>query len=122
MTNSRGFTIVEVLIAVVILSIGLLGLVGTSALVTRMIARGQRSAVAANFASQRFERLRANGCVVRTNGADTLSRSGNWVAINTWTWSTLSGTAYKISLSSTYKTSAGNTRTQNLETEVSCVP
>jgi len=121
MAGSRGFTIVEVLVAVVVMSIGLLGLLGTSALTTRMIGRGQRSAVAANFAVQRLERLRANACVVHVNGADTLSRSGNWLAINNWTWTSLGSQAWKVSLAVTYKTSLGQTRTESMETEVSCI-
>ena len=38
--SQRGFTIVEIIIAIVVLTVGLLGLVSTAALVTRMIARG----------------------------------------------------------------------------------
>jgi type IV pilus modification protein PilV len=121
MTNARGFTIVEVLIAVIVLSIGLLGLFGTSALVTRMVGRGQRSANAANFAMQRIERLRANACAARSAGSDTLYRSGNWVAINSWTWTSLSNSGWKIALALTYKTAPGKTRTESMETEVSCV-
>jgi type IV pilus assembly protein PilV len=128
MTSSRGFTIVEVLIAIVVLSVGLLGLVGTGALVTRMIARGQRSAVAANFAAQRLERLRASGgpnslgCTTHTNGADTLYRGGSWAAINNWTWTNAGNSGWQVSLAVTYKTSPGKTRTDNLATEVSCRP
>ena len=39
-SNESGFTIVEVIIAIIVLSVGLLGLVSTAALVTRMIGRG----------------------------------------------------------------------------------
>ena len=120
MRGSRGFTIVEVLVAIVVLSVGLLALLGTSALTTRMIGRGQRSAVASNFSVQRLERLRANACLVRANGADTLSRSGNWLAINSWTWSSLGSQGWKVTLTATYKTSQGQTRTENMETEVTC--
>ena len=68
--NQRGFTIIEIIIAIVVLTVGVLGLVTTAALVTRMIARGQRSATAASFASRRLERLRAGACVLanRANG------------------------------------------------------
>ena len=47
MKQERGFTIVEVIVAMLVLTVGLLGLVTSAALVTRMIGRGQRSAVAA---------------------------------------------------------------------------
>jgi hypothetical protein len=93
-----------------------------------MIARGQRSAVAANFAAQRLERLRSSGtpnsvgCLTHTNGADTLYRGGSWAAINSWTWTSLGNSGWKVSLAVTYKTSLGKTRTDNLVTEISCKP
>ena len=49
----RGFTIIEIIIAIIVLTVGVLGMVTTAALVTRMIARGQRSAAASAFAARR---------------------------------------------------------------------
>jgi prepilin-type N-terminal cleavage/methylation domain-containing protein len=54
-----GFTLVEVLIAVVVLGIGVIALVGSSALVTRMVGRGRSETLAAQAANQRIETLRA---------------------------------------------------------------
>jgi prepilin-type N-terminal cleavage/methylation domain-containing protein len=128
MAHQRGFTIVEVLVAIVVLTVGLLALLSTGALTTRMIARGQRSAEAANFAAQRLERLRASGgpgglgCSTHTSGADTLYVGGSWEAINTWTWTSLSNRTWLVSLSVTYKTDRGKTRTEAFVTELSCVP
>ena len=54
----QGFTLVEVLVAVVVLGIGITALVGSSAMVTRMIGRGQMETRAAQLASRRLETLR----------------------------------------------------------------
>lgn len=56
--TEQGFTLVEVLIAVVILGVGVTALVGSSALVTRMVGRGQSETRAAETANQRIETLR----------------------------------------------------------------
>jgi len=56
--SRSGFTLVEVLVAVVVLGIGVTALVGSSALVSRMIGRGQLSTRAAQVASRRLEMLR----------------------------------------------------------------
>ena len=56
--NRQGFTLVEVLVAVVVLGIGITALVGSSAMVTRMIGRGQMETRAAQLASRRLETLR----------------------------------------------------------------
>lgn len=53
-----GFTIVEVVVAIVILSIGVIALVGSSALVTRMVGQGRRTTQASQVATQRLETLR----------------------------------------------------------------
>src|SRR5438445_13882244 len=83
MNTERGFTIVEVIVAIIVLTVGLLGLVATSALVTRMIARGQRSNNAATFAAQRLEILRTTGGRARGAGNDTLrTESGTAVGTN----------------------------------------
>jgi type IV pilus assembly protein PilV len=71
MKTERGFTIIEVLVAVVILTIGLLGLVTTAALVTRMIGQGQRYTEAAALAGDRFEQLRSVSCAALANGTST---------------------------------------------------
>ena len=56
--NERGFTIAEVLVAVVMLTIGVMALVGSSAAVTRMVGRGRHDTVAGQLAMARVERLR----------------------------------------------------------------
>jgi prepilin-type N-terminal cleavage/methylation domain-containing protein len=53
-----GFTLVEVLLAVTVLGIGITALVGSSALVTRMVSRGQMSTRAAEVAAARLDTLR----------------------------------------------------------------
>ena len=121
MKTNAGFTIVEILIAIIVLTVGILGMVTTSALVTRMIARGQRTAVAAQFAAQRFERLRVTGCANRVAGADTLKRGSNWVAINSWSFTDIGNQTYRILLTNKYKTQQNKTRTNTMETSISCL-
>jgi prepilin-type N-terminal cleavage/methylation domain-containing protein len=53
-----GLTLVEILVAVVVLGIGILALTGSSAMVTRMIGRGKVETHAALRASRRVELLR----------------------------------------------------------------
>jgi Tfp pilus assembly protein PilV len=69
--NQHGSTIVEVLVAVIILSVGLLGLVTTAGLVTGMIGQGQRYTEASVLAAERFEILRAEPCPSAGAGTDT---------------------------------------------------
>lgn len=119
--NERGFTIVEVLIAIIVLTVGLLGLMGTAALVTRMIARGQRSAVASIHAAERFEQLRATACLTRTDATEVFYRGGTAVGRNEWTWSTAGTDMYRLRLQTTYTTTQGRQRTENMESTISCV-
>ena len=71
MRSERGFTIVEILVAVMILSVGLMGLVTTAGLVTRMIGQGHRSTEASALGSERIEVLRAQGCPAAGGGTET---------------------------------------------------
>jgi len=121
--NARGFTLVEIIIAIVVLTVGLLGLVSTAALVTRMIARGQRSAVASTFAAQRLELLRPAACIAaqRVNGTDSLQRGSTWVAINNWTWIDEGNQYYRARIVTTYKTVQNRVRTDTLELGVPCL-
>src|SRR5207249_12134082 len=76
MKREQGFTIVEVIIAIMVLTVGLLVLVNSSALVTRMISQGQRSAVAATDAARILDSLRAVACTVRNAGSAGVWRRG----------------------------------------------
>ena len=58
MTNRQGFTVVEVLVAIMVLGVGILALVGSSMLVTRMIGEGKRATFATQIAQQRIEWVR----------------------------------------------------------------
>ena len=121
-TNQRGFTIIEIIIAIIVLTVGLLGLVTTGALVTRMIARGQRSASAAAFASRRLERERPRACIdaQRTPGSDTLYRGATWVAINRWAFTDAGNKNYRLKIVTTYKTIKNRVRSDPTETTIPC--
>ena len=120
--NERGFTIIEIIIAIIVLTVGVLGLVTTAALVTRMIARGQRSATAAAFASRRLERMRAGACVVaqRVDGQDTLYRGSTWVAVNTWAFTAAPNQNFRLKVVTQYKTVKNSVRTDSTETTIPC--
>ncbi len=59
--NPRGFTIVEVLIALILLTVGALALAAGSGLAVRMIGRGEQLTGAATLAGRRIEILRRQG-------------------------------------------------------------
>jgi Tfp pilus assembly protein PilV len=65
-----GSTIVEVLVAIMVLTVGLLGLVTTAGLVTGMIGQGQRYTEAATLAGERIEVLRAERCRSARDGSE----------------------------------------------------
>jgi type IV pilus modification protein PilV len=56
--NEKGFTIVEVLIAIIMLTIGILALSATSASVTRMMDSGRNRTAAASIAQSVLDSLR----------------------------------------------------------------
>jgi prepilin-type N-terminal cleavage/methylation domain-containing protein len=59
---AKGFTLLEVLVALVILGTGILGLAANAAMVSRLIGDGSRLTVAATVATARLEQLRALPC------------------------------------------------------------
>ena len=120
--SKQGFTIIEIIIAIIVLTVGVLGMVTTAALVTRMIARGQRSAAASAFSARRLERMRIAACVAaqRLNGSDTLYRGSTWVSANTWTFTDLGNLNYRLKIVSVYKTEKNKTRRDSTETTISC--
>lgn len=85
--NQRGFTIIEVLVAVVILGIGVVALVSSSASTTRMIGRGRHATRGVQAAAERMETLRARAysttpdCTALTSGTDSTYHG----IVTTWT-------------------------------------
>jgi len=121
--TQSGFTIIEIIIAIMVLTVGLLALVTTAALVTRMIARGQRSAVASMYAAQRAERMRPAACIPaqRVDGTDTLYTGSNWVATNSWAFVDEGNLYYRVRVVTLYKTIKNQLRGDTLEMGVSCL-
>ena len=81
MLSSRGFTIVEVLVALLVLSIGLLGTFSTSASVVRTFTDGHSSIKVTANAAALLEKVRGGGCVGTVAG----SWSGPTIS---YTWET----------------------------------
>lgn len=78
---THGFTLPEVMLAIVVLTVGVMALVGSSAMATRMIGRGGRATTIAHLARSRAADLRrvaaataprcsrlADGSAVSTDG------------------------------------------------------
>lgn len=123
MNNRSGFTLIEVMVAIVILTVGVLGLISTSALVTRMIGRGNMTTKATQLAQTRLEILRQQAlsttpsCSAVSSGTAT-NASGISEA---WTVTTPAGTTNlrQFSVTVTYPISGG-TRTATMTTQVRC--
>jgi prepilin-type N-terminal cleavage/methylation domain-containing protein len=117
----NGFTLVEVMVAILVLTIGLLSLVTTSAMVTKMISRGQRSSVAANWTARQMEQQRFRACTARFDGAADLFRGSVRLARTQWTWSTMATNTFRVRFVTTYTTAPNKARADTSETTISCV-
>jgi prepilin-type N-terminal cleavage/methylation domain-containing protein len=71
-TPRAGLTLVEMMVAVVMLAVGLLGLVGTSGYVVRQVGGGAKQSTVAQVIGNRVDRLRSLGCSqIPANGNHT---------------------------------------------------
>jgi len=121
MDSRGGFTLIEVLVAVVILGIGVVALVASTGSSTRMIGRGRTSTRAVQAATARMEILRATAyrtspdCTALTSGVDSAATG----VVTTWT---VSGAGFSRSLRviSTYQV-PGRLKADTLLTQVRCL-
>jgi prepilin-type N-terminal cleavage/methylation domain-containing protein len=119
-----GFTVMELLVAIVILSIGLLGLAATSGTVMRLIGGGSHQTVAANVALARFEQMRGLSCGRITAGS---AQSRN--VQETWTVAPVGPVAapraMDVRLTITYQTNmrrgGSSSRTQTYRSQIVCI-
>lgn len=99
--NRSGFTVVEVLVAIVIMAIGVLGLAGTASSVSRLIGGGAQQTIAANIAMSRFEQLRSTTCASMAAGTATRrGMSEHWTV-------TAKGTSLYVATDTVTYTAAG---------------
>jgi prepilin-type N-terminal cleavage/methylation domain-containing protein len=139
-SNRGGFTLVELLVAMIILTVGLLALLGTSALDSRAIMRERNIDYAAIYAARRLELLRIDACrggvTGPSGGSEFLIRGNDTLTKNAWSYSTAlvlgSVSSRGITMTSTYFKAptrmygdtrgykAVTTRTDTYEARVSC--
>jgi prepilin-type N-terminal cleavage/methylation domain-containing protein len=117
-----GLTLVEVLIAIVVLGIGVAALASTSGTVTRMIGRGKVETRAAQAASSRMESLRLAAHETSPRCTSPSFASGGPVLSGSMTesWQVpTSGKRRRVRVTVTYLTVRGP-RTAELESAVEC--
>ncbi|HWE41785.1 MAG TPA: prepilin-type N-terminal cleavage/methylation domain-containing protein [Gemmatimonadaceae bacterium] len=114
-TSSRaGFTLVELLVAMMVFAVGMLGLAATASSVTRMMGGAKRQTIAATVAQSRLEKLRSSPCASITSGTETVRG-----ITNTWTVTAVArGVIIKDSVS--FPSSRNTTRSKVYRTSFSC--
>lgn len=117
-----GFTLIELMLAIVVLGVGIFALVGASASVTRMIGRGKIETRAAQAASRRMEILRLSAGATIPPCTDPSFATGGPVitggVMEAWQVSP-SGRVRQVKVMVTYLTARGS-RTATLETRILC--
>jgi len=109
----QGFTIVELLVAMVMLTIGILALAGTAAVTVRQLGGARQQILAANVGQARFEQLLSTPCSTLTGG----SASAGGVS-ETWTVSDSARAKFVVeTVSYRYR---GAVRTQSFKGMITC--
>jgi Tfp pilus assembly protein PilV len=109
---------VELIVALAIISVGVFGLAGGATLVTRLMGGGTVQDRAASIANAHIEQLRALSCGSVTNGSDTVRN-----VISTWSKSDITVSSSRrgmsVNLTVQYPTSKGM-HTQSYRTVIPC--
>ena len=117
MSDARGFTLIELIVAVTVFTVGLLSILGANVLVTQLLDAGHRATTASFYARGRLEALRGTSCGALANGSE--ARGIYQLA---WDVEPPSGrAARRVQLRVTYPTRRGALRADSVETSVLCV-
>jgi len=116
--SERGFTLIELTVAVTVFTIGILGMLGTTAGITRLLGQGDRIATASFYAQERFETLRNSTCATLASGSNT---RGDIYDLTWEVQSILGGAARRINIYVAYPSRRGVIRVDTLGMSVSCV-
>lgn len=114
--DRAGFTIVELIVAMLMLTIGLLGLAGVGAVVLKQMKGGTYQTIAASIAQSRFEQLEGDPCASITSGSATVRGMAE-----TWTVTDLGLRAKTVYDTVAFESSTG-TRKVGIHTVVACTP
>ena len=112
--SERGFTLAELLVAVVIFSVGLLALAGTASVIMTTLTSTQSRTIAAGVAESRFERIRTTACASRASGSATTRGIAE-----TWTLSHLPRAEDDVTVSVTFL-SNHRTRSETFQSILPC--
>jgi prepilin-type N-terminal cleavage/methylation domain-containing protein len=118
--DSSGFTLVEVLVAVVVLGVGVVALVGSAGMSSRMIGRGKSETHAAQTASHKLDSLRVRAyettprCTALTSGGPETANhiTSSWNVVST-------GNERTITVTVSYRKARG-IMTETLTTFLKC--
>ena len=110
----RGFTLIEMIIAIIVMSIGIMGLAGTASYVATQMGGGAAQTVAAAVATQVTDSLASRRCSSLVGGSKT--RRGVTI---TWAVSDSSRTKW-VTEQVQYKPRRGPTKTINFVTVIQC--
>ncbi len=114
--GDAGFTLVELMVAMVIMTVGVLGLASTAAVVLRLMGGGAQQTLAANVAQSRFEWLRARQCPLIASGYASVRG-----VREDWTVTTIDPTTFDVVDTVRYTSRAG-LRAQAYRSAVRCQP
>ena len=110
----RGFTLIEMIIAIIVMSIGIMGLAGTASYVAQQMGGGNAQTIAAALANKVADSLASRRCSALVSGTQT--KRGVKV---TWTVTDSSRTKW-VTEQAQYTTKRGSTKTFNYTSVVQC--
>ena len=110
----RGFTLVELMVALMVFVVGVLAVTGSSAVVMSMVGGSQRRTIAAAVAESRFEHLRALPCSAHADGyAETRGVRELWTVVPL-------ALADDVTVRVTFPSSVGRVSNQTYRTYIPC--
>ena len=109
-----GFTLIELMVAMLMFTLGMLAMASTSAVIVKQMGDSGRMSVAATVAKSRIERLRLGSCTSSQTGSATTRGIAE-----SWTVTPMVRSA-QIDVSVTYVTRRGS-RSQSYRSMVPCV-
>ena len=114
LTRARhGFTVIEMIIAIIVMAVGVMGLAGTARYVAMQMGNGSTQTIAATFATKVSDSLSARRCAAIVGGTQT--KRGVTI---TWTVADSSRTKW-VTEQVQYKTKSGP-KTLNYVTVIQC--